>query len=249
MSRAARDVDPRPQVLAGTSGFSFPEWRGRFYPQDLPEDRFLQYYAAQLPTVEVNATFYRMPPEATLRAWAEQTPAGFQFAVKAHRRITHLKRLHRVDSELRWTAERLEALGSHLAVVLFQCPPSLRRDPELLEDFLASLPPFPRVALEFRHPSWFQEDTYERLRRYRVALCAAEDEEGCDPVVWTAPFGYLRLHRLRYGRDELLAWAQRLREAPVSQVFCYFTHDTGPEAVKFARALMQLCAREASPAC
>lgn len=235
---------PGPRVLAGTSGFAFPDWRGGFYPEDLSPARFLSYYARHLPTVEVNATFYRMPAEATLRGWAAQTPPQFRLAVKAHRRVTHLKRLDGVEADLRWMAERLESLGDRLGPVLFQCPPSLRCDLDLLDRFLGALPPLPAVAVEFRHPSWFHEETYARLRRHRVALCAAEDEEGADPVEWTAPFGYLRLHRLRYGPHELEAWARRLREAPVAEVFCYFTHDAGPEAVAFARALMDACRRE-----
>lgn len=238
---------PRPRVLAGTSGFAFEEWRGGFYPPELPVRRFLSHYAAQLPTVEVNASFYRMPSEATLRTWAEQTPEDFRFAFKAHRRITHVKRLQDTEAELRWTAERLAVLGGRLGPVLFQCPPSLKCDLALLEDFLASLPPFPQVAVEFRHPSWFREDTEQLLRRYRVALCAAEDDESCDPVVWTAGFGYLRLHRLHYTRAELEGWAARVRQAPVGEVFCYFTHDTGPQAVAFARSLMDLCAAREGP--
>lgn len=230
-----------PRVLAGTSGFAFPEWRGGFYPEGLSPQRFLSHYVRHLPTVEVNATFYRMPSEATLRSWAAQTPRHFRFAVKAHRRITHVKRLAGVEADLRGMAERLEALGDRLGPVLFQCPPSLRCDLDLLDRFLHALPPLPQVALEFRHPTWFHEETYARLRRHRVALAAAEDDGGGDPVVWTAPFGYLRLHRLRYGPEALEAWARRLRQAPVAEVFCYFTHDAGPEAVAFARALMEAC--------
>ncbi len=231
-----------PRVWAGTSGFAFPQWRGAFYPPELPPGRFLSHYARVLPTVEVNATFYRMPSEATLRAWSAQTPPGFRFAVKAHRRITHTKRLEGVDEDLRWAAERFRLFGDRLGVVLFQCPPSLRWHPGRLEAFLAALPPFPAVAVEFRHPSWFQDATYELLRRHRVALCAAEDEESCDPVVWTAPFGYWRLHRLRYPRPALEDWARRAREAPVRELFCYFTHDSGPEAVEYARTFLELTA-------
>ncbi len=231
-----------PRLLAGTSGFAFSDWRGSFYPPGLPARRFLSYYASVLPTVEVNASFYRMPSEAALRGWAEQVPADFRFAIKAHRRITHVKRLADVDAELRWTAERLALLGDRLGPVLFQCPPSLRCQLDLLEAFLRALPPLPRVAVEFRHPTWFQEPTYQLLRRYRVALCAAEDEASCDPVVWTAPFGYVRLHRLRYTPEDLDAWARRLLQAPVAEVFCFFTHEAGPESVAFARALMERAA-------
>ncbi|MER3456489.1 MAG: DUF72 domain-containing protein [candidate division GAL15 bacterium] len=198
-------------------------------------------YATCLPTVEVNATFYRMPAESTLRAWAEQTPRQFRFAVKAHRRITHVRRLRDVRRMCGGPRNGCRCSGNGWA----PCCSSARRrcrDLELLEDFLASLPSLPRVAVEFLHPTWFQPGTYRLLTRYRVALCAAEDGEGSDPLVWTAPFGYLRLHRLRYGPEDLSAWAARLRGATVGEVFCYFTHKTGPDAVRFARALMERCA-------
>ncbi|MDR5683673.1 MAG: DUF72 domain-containing protein [Armatimonadota bacterium] len=225
-------------VLAGTSGFAFPDWKPLFYPSELPNDRLLAHYATRLPTVEINASFYRMPTADTLQAWKSQVPTHFRFAIKAHRRITHVKRLRDVDGEVRWLHERLGILGGALGPVLFQCPPSLRRDDALLEAFLAALPPFSRVAVEFRHASWYRDEVYQLLHRYGAALCIGEDDGSCDPLVHTAPFGYYRLHRLRYNEERLRFWADHLRSAPIATAFCYFTHDTGPEATTYALRLM-----------
>ncbi len=239
--RAAGGEAARGRVLAGTSGFAFAEWKGGFYPPDLPNDRLLSHYAAALPTVEINVSFYRMPTSAMLAAWHAQTPPEFRFAIKAHRRITHQKRLRDVDDDLRWLAERTGELGDRLGPVLFQLPPSFRRDLELLERFLVAMPPLPYTAIEFRHASWHDEATYALLRTHRVAVCIAEDEDGCEPLVHTAGWGYYRLHRLHYDDERLQTWARHLREqAGLRPVFCYFTHETGPEAVGYARRLMEL---------
>jgi uncharacterized protein YecE (DUF72 family) len=235
------EAAPGPRVLAGTSGFAFAEWKGEFYPPDLPADRLLAYYGEHLPTVEINVSFYRMPTEGMLEAWKAQTPSHFLFALKAHRRITHEKRLRGVDEDVRWLYERVTLLGARLGPVLFQLPPSLRQDLPLLESFLAGLPPLPYVAVEFRHATWHQDATYDLLRRYRAALCIAEDEKSCEPLVHTARFGYYRLHRLKYTEEQLRAWAEHLEgAAEIRPAFCYFTHETGAEAVTYARTLMSL---------
>lgn len=232
-----------PRVLAGTSGFGFKEWKGAFYPAELPADRFLAYYAARLPTVEINASFYRMPAAETFGAWKAQTPEAFRFTIKAHRRITHMKRLRDVDDDVRWLYERVTVLGPRLGPVLFQFPPTFQRDLPLLQQFLASLPPLPYVALEFRHATWHDDAVYETLRTYRAALCIAEDDDSADPRVHTAPWGYYRLHRLKYTDEDLGAWAEHLGTLPdLRPVFCYFTHDTGPEAITYAERLMALSA-------
>ncbi len=228
------------RVLAGTSGFAFAEWKGEFYPADLPADRMLSHYAEYLPTVEINVSFYRMPTDKMLEGWKVQTPGHFLFAIKAHRRITHVKRLRDVGEDVRWLHERVTALGERLGPVLFQLPPSLRQDLPLLESLLAAIPPLKYVAVEFRHATWHQDATYDLLRRYHAALCIAEDDTSCDPLVHTARFGYYRLHRLRYTDQQLRAWAEHLEGAQVRPAFCYFTHETGAEAVTYARTLMSL---------
>jgi len=201
----------------------------------------LGFYGERLSTVEINVSFYRMPTAKMLEDWKAQTPPTFRFAIKAHRRITHQKRLHDVDEEVRWLCERVAALGERLGPVLFQLPPSLRADLALLESFLATLRPLPYVAVEFRHATWHQDATYDLLRRYRVALCIAEDKRSCEPLVHTAPFGYYRLHRLAYTEAQLEGWAAHLQAAAqIRPAFCYFTHETGPEAVAYALRLMAL---------
>jgi uncharacterized protein YecE (DUF72 family) len=237
-------VDPAPleeggRVLAGTSGFAFAEWKGGFYPEGLPNDRFLSHYASVLPTVEINVSFYRMPTSSMLAGWAAQTPEAFRFAIKAHRRITHQKRLRDVDDDLRWLYERVSELGPRLGPVLFQLPPTLRRDLELLERFLAALPPLPYAAVEFRHASWHDEATYALLRKYRAAFCIAEDDKSSEPLVYTASFAYYRLHRLQYTDEQLQTWIEQIRaHAELRPVFCYFTHETGTEAVEYASRLL-----------
>jgi len=239
----APPVRPQPRILAGTSGFAFAEWKGGFYPPDLANDRLLSHYAAHLPTVEINVSFYRMPTVEMLEGWQAQTPADFRFALKAHRRITHQKRLRDVDQDVRWLHERVSTLGDRLGPVLFQLPPSFKQDLPLLESFLVALPPLPYVAVEFRHATWHDDATYDLLRKYRAALCIAEDDESGEPLVHTASWGYYRLHRLRYTEEQLLRWAEHLREhADLRPVFCYFTHETGPEAVTYAERLMALVA-------
>jgi uncharacterized protein YecE (DUF72 family) len=238
---AQASPDPGSGVLAGTSGFAFAEWKPGFYPADLRGDRMLAFYGEHLPTVEINVSFYRMPTGKMLEDWTAQTPPQFRFAIKAHRRITHVKRLRDVDEDVRWLCERVTELGERLGPVLFQLPPSLRCDLALLESFLATLRPLPYVAMEFRHVTWHQDAVYDLLRRHRVALCIAEDEKSCEPLVHTAPFGYYRLHRLQYTHAQLETWADHLRShAQIRPAFCYFTHETGPEAVTYARALMDL---------
>jgi uncharacterized protein YecE (DUF72 family) len=238
---AAPPSGPGAGVLAGTSGFAFAEWRPGFYPADLKGTRMLAFYGEHLPTVEINVSFYRMPTAKMLEDWKAQTPPQFKFAIKAHRRITHQKRLRDVDEDVRWLHERVTELGERLGPVLFQLPPSLRCDLALLESFLAALRPLPYVAMEFRHATWHQDTVYDLLRQHRVALCIAEDESACEPLVHTAPFAYYRLHRLRYTDEQLGGWADHLRaHAGIRPAFCYFTHETGPEAVAYARTLMDL---------
>ena len=232
-----------PRLLAGASGYAFKEWCGSFYPDKIKSEDMLAWYAERLPTVEINVSFYRMPTSKMLADWKAQTPAHFRFAIKAHRRITHVKRLRDVDDEVRWLHERVTELGERLGPVLFQLPPSLHADLPLLENFLGTLRPLPYVALEFRHATWHQDATFDLLRRYRVAMCIAEDDASREPLVHTASFGYYRLHRLKYTDAQLAEWAGHLREAPgIRPACCYFTHETGPEAVTYARQLMDLLA-------
>lgn len=220
------------RTLVGTSGYAYKEWKGSFYPADLKSDDFLRYYAGQFSTVEINNTFYRMPSEELLLAWAGQVPDGFTFVLKASRRITHIKRLKDVAEEVRYFLDTAKVLGPKLGPTLFQCPPHLKKDLSRLTDFLALVPRSVRAALEFRHESWFDDEVYAALAAHDAALCIAEDEDGAAPFVKTAGWGYLRLRRAAYGPGDLAAWARRVADSSWSDAFVYFKHEeagTGPK--------------------
>jgi uncharacterized protein YecE (DUF72 family) len=226
------------RILAGTSGYSYPAWKGRFYPRDLPAARMLPAYAARLPAVEINATFYRMPSAQMLARWRAQAPAPFVFALKAPQRVTHVKRLAGAESEVAQFLGAAAELGGSLGPVLWQLPPSAKKDLPRLRAFLSLLPRGGRATFEFRHPSWLSEDVLQALADARAALCVAEDEDRRTPLVATAAFGYLRLRRLDYDGAALGRWAAEIRAQPWSEAFVFFKHEDearGPEyALRFA---------------
>jgi uncharacterized protein YecE (DUF72 family) len=215
------------RLRAGTSGYSYAPWRGPFYPPDLPPAEMLRFYASRFPTVEVNNTFYRMPTEELLARWAGQTPEGFVFVLKAPQRITHRMRLRDPGEALARFFGAAAALGPRLGPVLFQLPPTFRKDLERLRAFLAAVPPGRRVSLEFRHESWWDENVLLALREQGAALCLADvDEEGRSaPLVATADWGYLRLRRAGYDEAALSAWARRVRGLPWTEAFVFFKHE------------------------
>jgi uncharacterized protein YecE (DUF72 family) len=228
------------RVLTGTSGFSYKEWKGSFYPEELPDSDMLRYYASRLPAVEINNTFYRMPRAALLQSWAEQVPDGFTFALKASQQITHRKRLKDAGEPVSFFLEVATTLGDRLGPVLFQLPPNFKKDLPRLVDFLALLPPVSRSAFEFRHASWFDDEVFEALRRSGAALCWAEDEELATPPQSTSGWGYLRLRRADYGEAELAVWAERVRAQPWSDAYVFFKHEeegTGPRLAEGMAAL------------
>jgi uncharacterized protein YecE (DUF72 family) len=219
------------RVLTGTSGFSYKEWKGSFYPEDLPDSGMLRYYASRLSAVEINNTFYRMPRPALLESWAEQVPDGFAFALKASQQITHRKRLKDAGEAVSYFFETATTLGDRLGPVLFQLPPNFKKDLARLQAFLALLPPASRSAFEFRHESWFEDDVFEALSAARAALCWAEDEALATPPRATARWGYLRLRRPDYSEEELAAWAAQIRAQDWTDAFVFFKHEeeaTGP---------------------
>jgi uncharacterized protein YecE (DUF72 family) len=229
-------------IHVGTSGWSYKEWKGSFYPADLPADDMLRYYATRLATVEINNSFYRIPKEKVLLDWADQVPPGFRFVLKASRRITHINRLANEDGSLEYFLRTVNVLGERLGPTLFQCPPSLRKDLTRLRDFLALVPRTWRAAMEFRHASWFTDEVYGVLREHDAALVAAEEDEDSTPLVPTASWGYLRLRRTLYRTDELSCWAARIRQQPWGEVFVFLKHDeeggTGPEAATALAAMV-----------
>lgn len=230
------------QFRGGTSGFSYPEWKGSFYPADLPADGMLRFYASVFPTVEINNTFYRYPKDDTVRQWATAVPVGFRFSIKAHRRITHNKRLKDTDGDVAFLYERMLALGPRMGPLLFQLPPSLRADQSLLETFLGQLRPGPRAVIEFRHASWTDDAVYALLERYGASLCVAETDDQTAPTAVVGPISYLRLHKSHYDDAALRGWGAWIRERQSEgrDTFAYFTHEEGAPATDYARTLTAL---------
>jgi uncharacterized protein YecE (DUF72 family) len=236
------------RLRIGCSGWNYADWRGRFYPDGLPESRWLAFYAERFDTVEVNATFYRLPTRAAVARWAEVTPAGFTFAVKTSRYLTHVKRLRELGAGVERFFERIEPLVSSgkLGPVLWQLPPNFRRDDERLADALSRLSRGEH-AFEFRHSSWQAPDVWRLLKEHRVALVVADDAQRAEPSLeLTAPFAYLRFHRGRRGRRgnysdrELVTWAQRMRRLQARTVYAYFNNDWEGFAVRNAARLREL---------
>jgi len=237
------------QIRVGTSGFNYREWKGAFYPETLPAAKMLAYYAERFPTVEINATFYRMPTPKTLAAWAGQTPTGFTFVLKAPQRITHFARLRDVDEPVRAFTDAARTLGPKLGPLLFQLPPNFARDVGRLADLLALLPPGLACAFEFRHQSWFDDAVYDRLRARNMALCIADNDDGATPAVATADFGYLRLRAEGYGDAALQTWLGTMHRIGVSwrEAFVFFKHEDSGTGPALARRLIALLDRLESP--
>jgi uncharacterized protein YecE (DUF72 family) len=228
----------------GTSGYSYKEWRGHFYPQDIGEPQMLRYYAERFSSVEINYTFYRLPTVRVLQGWAKETPEAFTFTLKAPRRITHDLRLRDAADPLSDFCDVAQSLKRRLGAILFQLPPFLKKDTARLEDFLHQLPPGFRPAFEFRNQSWFADDVFECLRRFGVALCIAETEDRQTPFEMTTSFGYFRLRRPDYSEDDLAAWARRLQDtaAQWQDVFVYFKHEAegkGPQLASRLRSFLE----------
>ena len=231
------------RVWVGTSGFSYPPWRGSFYPEKLPAEEMLAFYAQQLPTVEINNTFYRMPSSVLLERWAAATPTDFVFALKCSRRITHELRLHDAQSAVERFAKGAATLGSKLGPVLFQLPPWLHKDLERLQAFLTVLAQVGqgiRHSFEFRHASWFSDDVYATLRAAGAALCIAEAEKLETPLQATTSWGYLRLRREDYAPAALDAWAERIAGQPWSEAYVFVKHETAEAPVLARRLLVAL---------
>ncbi len=229
------------ELYVGTSGYSYKEWKGSFYPEDLPDKEMLSYYSGQLPAVEINNTFYRMPNAGMLESWLEQVPENFRFVLKASRKITHSKPLKEKESEMEYLFKTVATLGANLGATLFQLPPYLRKNLELLADFLALLPDDARAAFEFRHRSWFEQDVYDLLAGKGAALCCSDsDKEELRQFVPTADWGYLRLRKPDYGDTELKAWADRVKNADWKSVFVFFKHEDEGAGPKLAQRFIEL---------
>ena len=230
------------RLLAGTSGFSYKEWLGEFYPDKLPAKGMLAYYASKLPAVEINNTFYRMPNKAVVLGWRQQVAESFRFAVKTPRRITHIKRLKSCGEELKFLLAALEGFAPCVGSLLVQLPPYAKCDVAALEAFLAELPPEPRVAFEFRNASWHTSDVVALLRGRNAALVQSEEDATFAPLPWTADWAYLRLRKVEYTEAELKTWLGRLRDAGVREAQVFFKHEDAATGPKLALRLLELAA-------
>jgi len=230
------------QLYAGTSGWAYPTWKPDFYPQKLAQAKFLGHYATQLNAVEVNFTFRQLVKESTLAKWLADTPEHFRFTVKAHQVITHIKRLKGTEDFVPRFLATIQPLASagKLGPVLFQLPPNLKVDLEVLRAFLATLPKRLQMAFEFRHDSWLSDETYSVLREHNAALCVAESEERTTPEVTTADFNYYRFRKPNYSPDERKAMVERIEQhlGAGRDVFAYFKHEDTPEGAIYARELL-----------
>jgi len=231
------------KLYVGTSGFSYKEWKGSFYPQDLPEKSMLHFYARHFNTVEINNTFYRMPKAPVLQDWADEVPAAFRFVLKASQRITHIQRLRDVGDAVSYFLEVSGVLDNRLGALLFQLPPDMKKDLPRLREFLSLLPAQSHAALEFRHPSWFDEEVFNLLHDHHIALCNAELEKDFEaPFLATTNWGYLRLHRPGYNDAQLKTWAKRVQEQHWRTAFVFFKHEDAGAGPHLAQRFLELAA-------
>ena len=230
------------RVLVGTSGYNYPEWRGSFYPEKFSTDKMLAYYAGRFPTVEINYTFYRIPNEKLLAGWSAGTPDGFSFTLKAPRRITHDAKLRHCEDLVQTFCRTARTLGPKLGVLLFQLPPTFKKDVEVLRNFVDLLPEGTRAAVEFRHDSWHDGEAFDVLRGRNVALCIADSEKMSTPIEMTADYAYFRLRDEGYQQEDVERWGQTIASLPdVSDAFVYFKHEEqglGPEFAQRLRGVL-----------
>jgi uncharacterized protein YecE (DUF72 family) len=231
-------------ILVGTSGYNYPEWKGSFYPADLPATKFLPYCAGRFPTVEINYTFYRMPTPKLIAGWRAQVPPEFRFTLKAPKRITHDRRLRAADVQepLQGFITAAAELGPQLGALLFQLPPNFKKDLVVLNEFLALLPPKLTAAFEFRHESWMDEHVFDLLRSRNIALCIADSETRETPLVMTAGYAYLRLRDEGYEDADIAQWTATARSLgeKASDVFVYFKHEDEGKGAAFGQQMMRL---------
>jgi uncharacterized protein YecE (DUF72 family) len=233
-------VDNPSRVLVGTSGYNYPEWRGTFYPEKFSTDKMLGYYAERFPTVEINYTFYRVPTEKLLSGWAAGTPDHFTFTLKAPRRITHDAKLQRTEDLTLAFCRIARTLGSKLGVLLFQLPPTFKKDVDALRAFTELLPDGLRATFEFRHASWFDPEVFDVLRNRNLALCIADSGKMSTPVEMTADYAYFRLRDEGYQQADIERWADVIRKLDgVKDAFVYFKHEEQGLGPEFAMRLVE----------
>ncbi len=229
------------RLHVGTSGYSYKEWKGNFYPEDLPAKEMLAYYSQRLLAVEINNTFYRLPQASMIQNWKEQVPEDFRFSIKASQRITHIKRINNVADETKYLLETVALLEERLGVVLFQLPPNMKKDTDRLRAFLDLLTDSTRSAFEFRHDTWFDAEVFELLSAKNCALVASDtDEKPLTEIISTANWGYLRLRRTAYDENDLVEWMTRVKTRKWKDAFVFFKHEDEGVGPKLAAQFLEL---------
>ncbi len=226
----------------GTSGFQYAAWKGNFYPEDLPVAKMLPFYAERLSTTEINYTFHRIPAAKTINNWKQLTPENFRFGLKAPQKITHFAKLRDCADTLRYFYDVVSGLGEKLGPVLFQLPPNFKKDSFVLGDFINGLPGGMRAAFEFRHESWFEDEIFDLLRAAKAALCVADTEKLETPKIATANYGYLRLRREDYTRNDIERWVEFVRQQDRgwNDAFVYFKHEEAGIGPRLAKQMAEL---------
>ena len=229
------------KLHVGTSGYSYKEWKGNFYPEDLPAKEMLSYYSRRLPAVEINNTFYRLPQATMIENWRAQVPDEFRFSIKATQRITHIKRLNNVAEETKYLLDTSGLLRERLGVVLFQLPPNMKKDSGRFTSFLELLPSDARAAFEFRHESWFDDETFDLLHEKDRALVVSDtDDKPLSEIISTAGWGYLRLRRTAYDENDLADWMKRVEDQKWKDAFVFFKHEDEGVGPKLAAQFLKL---------
>ena len=230
------------RFFVGTSAFSEPKWKGSFYPKTLPAKEMLKYYAERFNAVEINSSYYRMPRASNLKPWLADVPEGFRFTFKAPQAITHFKRLKDAEVPTETFIQETAVLGAQRGPLLFGLPPNYKKDVGRLRSFLQQLPSGLRVAFEFRHASWFDDETFACLRSSGCALCVNdEDKSPWTDLVHTADWGYLRLRREAYTDKGLAAWVEKLRAQKWREAYVFFKHEETGTGPKLAARFLKLC--------
>jgi uncharacterized protein YecE (DUF72 family) len=234
-------------LYVGTSGYSYKEWKGSFYPEKLAAKDMLPYYAERLKAVELNNTFYRLPKREMVESWKNQVPDKFRFSLKASQRITHFKRLKEAEDVTKYMLDTVTALEDRLGVVLFQLPPNMKKDVDRLGSFLNILPRDLNATFEFRHPTWFDDDVIELLKRDNRALCVSDtDDLPANHIDKTADWGYLRLRRVNYSQLTLSEWIKRIDEQNWTSTYVFFKHEDEGTGPKLAAEFLKLADEQLS---
>jgi uncharacterized protein YecE (DUF72 family) len=230
-------------LRVGTSGYSYAEWKGSFYPEKMPQAKMFAYYSTHFSTVEINNTFYKMPDAKLIESWRDSSPPTFSFALKAPQRITHIFRLKPESADtLKVFLERASLLGEKLGPILFQLPPNMKKDLERLSGFLDLLPEGTRAAFEFRNKSWFEDDVFEKLREKNIALCVADSEKIQTPPIATAKYGYFRLRDEGYDDAAISSWRDKIKDFAKGwdKAHVFFKHEEAGKGPIFAKRLLEL---------